>query len=166
MDTNESSTAEKLRRVVRLVEDGLIVTTMSAMILLAATQILLRNLLDSGISWGDPTLRVLVLWTALLGAMGASRDGNHIRIDVLSRFLSGRYQRLSRRVTDIFAGLVCALLAWHSGRFVIYEWEDGSLLFGSVPAWACEIILPVAFAVMAIRFFLGTLPASEEPEYK
>ena len=47
------------------------------MILLATTQILLRDLLETGLSWADPVLRLLVLWLALLGAMAATRDHNN-----------------------------------------------------------------------------------------
>ena len=43
-------------------EDALLVLLLSVMIGLASTQILLRNLLDSGFVWIDPLLRVLVLW--------------------------------------------------------------------------------------------------------
>ena len=151
-----------LRRIVLLVEDGLLAFTLGSMVLLAGTQILLRNVFDSGIAWGDPTLRVMVLWVALLGAMVATRNGNHIRIDILTHILSGKYHHIAHRLTDLFACIVCALLAWHGGRFVVFEWEDGSLLFGSVPAWICEIIIPVGFAVMALRFLLGATPAAEE----
>ena len=38
---------------------------LTAMIVLAATQIVLRNLFDSGIIWGDAALRVAVLWVGL-----------------------------------------------------------------------------------------------------
>jgi len=138
-------------------EDGLLVITLSLMILLASTQILLRNLWDSGISWGDPTLRVLVLWVTLLGAMAATREGHHIRIDVLSHYLSESLQGWSRRITDLFAALVSGLLAWHSGRFVVLEWQDGIVLFGQVPAWVCESIMPLGFGIMALRFLTGSL---------
>jgi len=162
MNKQNPALLSRLRRTVLLVEDGLLAFTLGSMVLLAATQILLRNFFDSGITWGDPTLRVMVLWVALLGAMVATRNGNHIRIDILTHILPGRYHHIAHRLTDLFAGIVCALLAWHGGRFVVFEWEDGGLLFGSVPAWICEIIIPVGFAVMALRFLLGATPATEE----
>jgi TRAP-type C4-dicarboxylate transport system permease small subunit len=145
-----------------LLEDGLLVMLLSAMILLAASQILLRNLWDAGLVWGDPSLRVLVLWLTMLGAMAATREHHHIHIDLLSRFLSPRWQRLIQGLTDLFAGLVCGLLAWYCGRFVWFEWQDGSMLFGALPAWFCELAMPLGFGVMSLRFLLqvtgGRLP--------
>lgn len=130
---------------------------LTGMILLATTQILLRNLWDTGLAWADPSLRIAVLWVALLGALAATRDNNHIRIDLLTRFLPHGAKRYSLMVTDLFSALVCGLLAWHGGRFVYFEWQDGSTLFSSVPAWACELIIPLGFGLMALRFLLAAL---------
>ena len=49
-------------------EDALLVALLGVLLLLASTQILLRNLFDAGLTWADPLLRVLVLWLGLLGA--------------------------------------------------------------------------------------------------
>ncbi|TNF86538.1 MAG: TRAP transporter small permease subunit, partial [Gammaproteobacteria bacterium] len=67
-------------------EDALLVILLTAMIVLACTQILLRNFFDSGIVWIDPLLRVMVLWIGLVGATVATRHNKHIRIDLLSRY--------------------------------------------------------------------------------
>ena len=76
--------AKRLHRA----EDALLVLLLSAMIALASTQILLRNLFDSGFVWIDPLLRVLVLWLGLIGATVATRNNRHIRIDLLSKLFS------------------------------------------------------------------------------
>jgi TRAP-type C4-dicarboxylate transport system permease small subunit len=143
-----------LRRLFRRLEDGLLVVLLSGMILLASAQILLRNLFDSGLVWGDPTLRVLVLWLTMLGAMAATREQHHIHIDLLGRFLSPRQRPWVQGLTDLFAALVCGLLAWHSGRFVWFEFQDGGILFAFIPAWLCELVMPLGFGVMSLRFLL------------
>ena len=67
-------------------EDGLLALLLSVMIVLAGTQILMRNLFDSGFVWIDPLLRVGVLWLGLIGATVATRNNKHIRIDLLSHY--------------------------------------------------------------------------------
>lgn len=124
----------------------------SAMILLAVGQIFLRNLFDYGLIWADPALRILVLWITLLGAIAASRERRHIRIDLLSRFLSDRLRAIVQSVTDLFTAGVCGLISWHAGRFVFFEWQDGNQLFGILPAWLGEIIIPIGFGVLTLRF--------------
>ena len=142
----------RLLRTAASVEDGILVLLLMAMIALAGTQILLRNLLETGLEWGDPLLRVTVLWLGLLGAMAATRDDNHISIDVVSRFLPPRAKTASRLVTDLFTATVCGLLAYHGARFVLFEKEAGSIAFGFVPTWVCELILPFGFGIIALRF--------------
>ena len=144
-------------RILHTVEDSLLVTILTAMILLAVSQIALRNLFDTSLSWGDPLLRIMVLWTALLGAMAATRMNNHIRIDLLSRFIPENLYRWVTRFTNLFAASICTIIAWHAYRFVMFEREDGIILFATVPAWVCELIIPIAFATMAIRFAIQTL---------
>lgn len=152
---------DRLGRLVHRLEDALLVILLGGLVGLSLTQIILRNLWLTSLSWGDPLLRLMVLWVGLLGAMAATRDANHIRIDLLTWFLPPGLQRSARRLTDAFAGGSCALLAWHSARFVRQEWESGSLLLPQIPSWLAEIILPLGFWVMAIRFFLQSLgPAS------
>jgi TRAP-type C4-dicarboxylate transport system permease small subunit len=158
-----SRVLQRLRTWARQLEDGLLVLLLTGMILLAGTQILLRNAWGTGLTWSDPLLRVGVLWIALLGAMAATRTAHHIRIDVLSRFLPPKITRYNRLVTDLFTAIVCLLVAWHAGRFVHDEYLDGSLLFAAVPAWACELILPVGFGVMGLRYLLGLLVRPEGP---
>jgi len=69
------------------VENGILVVLLLSMLAMAVFQIVLRNLFESGIVWGDILVRILVLWVGLAGAMVASRKGNHINIDILSRYL-------------------------------------------------------------------------------
>jgi len=122
------------------------------MLALAVVQILLRNFLDSGFLWAESFLRILVLWVAILGAMVATRQGNHISIDVVSRYLPYRMVLATTAATSLIAAIICAAMAWYAFEFVKFEYEDGAIAFGSVPSWLCETILPLGFAVMSLRF--------------
>ena len=167
MNAGGRSRLERIRHGVARLEDILLTLLLTGMILLAAAQILSRNLFSFGFVWGEPLLRVLVLWLALLGAMAATRDGNHIRIDVLSRFLPPGANLWVRRITDLFGALVCALVAWHAGRFVHADWQDGLNWISGVPSWTVELIIPIGFGVMALRFLLHALlgppPGGQRP---
>jgi TRAP-type C4-dicarboxylate transport system permease small subunit len=146
---------EKIRTISIRIEEVLMAPMLGSMILLAAGQILLRNLFEMGLFWADPTLRLMVLWLALLGAIAATHDDRHIRIDLFSRFLSQRGRQISHSINDLFSAAVCAVISWHAARLVYFEWQDGTELFGSLPAWLGEIIIPIGFAIMAIRFLFS-----------
>jgi TRAP-type C4-dicarboxylate transport system permease small subunit len=153
---------QQLRKFLLGLEVALLALMLSAMILLAAWQILLRNLFDSGLFWADPALRMMVLWLALLGAIAATQEDRHIRIDLFSRFLSARGKAWTNLITDLFSSLVCGLIAWHGGRLVYFEWQDGTQLFGGLPAWLGESIIPLGFGIMALRF-LSSAPLRLRP---
>jgi len=150
---------QRCKQIVARLEDGLLVLLLAMIIAAAAAQIVLRNLWQTGLVWGDPLTKVLVLWIALLGAMAATRDGNHINIDMLSRFLPPKAKTVSRLLTDLFTALVCAVLAYHAARMVLIDHEAATAAFDGVPTWVCELIIPAAFAVMALRF-LGAFSLS------
>jgi TRAP-type C4-dicarboxylate transport system permease small subunit len=135
-------------------EDALLALILGLLVLLAPLQILLRNVFDTGISWGDPLLRVLVLWIAMLGALAATRGRRQISIDALSHLAGKRVQSGVGIVTSLFASVVCGIVAHHSARFVASEIEYQSVAFEGVPAWTCEIVIPVAFGLMALRYLL------------
>lgn len=147
----------KLNQTTGFIEDLLLILILAGMILLAGSQILLRNYWDAGLAWGDPLLRVAVLWVGLLGAMAATRDNNHIKIDILYRFLPGKAKHISRVVTDLFTASVCAIIAYYATQLVIMEKQDGVMAFSNVPSWVCELIIPFGFGIMALRFYLNFL---------
>ena len=149
--------AKLIIRALRRVEDGILALLLAAMIALAAYQVIARNLFDTGLLWGDALVRVLVIWVAMIGAMVASRNDDHIRIDLLARFVPPHWQGLLKRFANAFTCAVMGVFAWHSTRFVRFEYEDGTLAFASVPAWVCEAVLPVGAAVIGLRYLMHTL---------
>lgn len=145
----------KLRRVLHLVENSLLVTALISMLLIAIMQILLRNFFDGGFLWAESFLRILVLWVAMLGALVATRENNHITIDALTRFLPGR--KIILLVSNLAAGVICGVVAWYAFEFVGYEYQDQTVAFGNVPTWLCQSILPVGFTGMSLRFLITSI---------
>lgn len=147
----------KAIRLLHLIEDALLVGIVIAMILLAFGQIIMRNLLDIGIIWVDPMLRVMVLWVGLLGALVATRLDKHITIDVLTRLLPPFWKLVSRIFTRLFTALVSGIIAWNAARFVLDEYEVGSIAFYGFPSWPLEIIIPIGFGLISLRYVIEAL---------
>ena len=59
------------------IEKFFVAGMLGVMILLAFLQIVLRNVFSSGISWGDPLVRYLVLWVGFIGASLATKESKH-----------------------------------------------------------------------------------------
>ena len=147
----------RLYRFLLRFEESLLVIILLCTIIFAVAQIFLRNFFHYGIPWGDSLVRILVLWLGLIGAMIASRNHRHIKIDIISRHLNPANQILMRRFTDIITSSVCFIVAWYAFAFVKIEFQDGMIAFENVPVWLTEAIIPFAFITMAARYLLSAL---------
>ena len=145
---------ELSQTIIYRVEDSILVGLLLLMIVMAVLQIFLRNFLGGGIVWSEVLVRVLVLWVGLIGAMVASRQGNHINIDIMNRYLSGRAKIVVKFVVELFTALICIVVAYYSLQFVQSEFAYGGESFAKVPIWLCESIIPFTFMVISLRYFL------------
>lgn len=130
----------------------------TAMVGLALLQIILRNIFKTGWPWVEPVLGMGLLWLTMLGALAACGGGRkHISVDALSHLLPGRARDVVERVSALFAGGVCIALAIAAWRFVDMqrEWSRDTLL--GFPQWRFLMVLPAAFALMALRYFSRTI---------
>ncbi len=129
------------------------------MVFLAALQIVLRKFFDYGILWGDIFLRQLVLWVSFIGASLATKENKHINMDLLGRSLKGHWKTAGEVVIHLFSAYIALLLALAGWHFVQSEIEFGSTVFNNVPSWYFEIIIPIGFGLMALRFLFNALLA-------
>ena len=144
----------RVDRVARNLETWLIVIVLGGLILLGASQIVLRNLFSVGFSWADGLARLSVLWLGLLGALAASRDGRHITMGALARVLPPKLQVAAGVSADVFGAVISAALAYASWQFVGDSREFGDTMLGDFPAWWFQAIMPAAFALIAWQFLV------------
>lgn len=147
----------KLFKIIQIVEDSLVVICLSSILLVAILQIILRNLFNSGLIWGDSMLSVLVLWLGLAGSIVASRQDKHINIDVLSQYIADEYKIYIKKSTSLFAAFICLVISYYSFEFVKMEFYLSEEAFANIPVWVTESIIPFAFFVMGVRYTLRTV---------
>lgn len=152
----------KLYRLLLKIEQLLLLTLLLAMIVIAVSQILLRNLGDGGLMWADGFTRTNVLWLAMLGAMSGSRQQSHIAIDVVAHRLPTRAKGIAITFNRLTTAAICFAAAWFSLSLVMQEYEYGELAFAAVPNWLCQSILPCAFAVIGLRYAMAIFLPSEQ----
>ncbi len=145
---------EQIDHLIDRVEQSLLVTFLSFMILTAFLQIVLRNFFFTGLDWGDSLLRNLVLWIGFIGATLATKEGKHINIDVVSRWVPSLGKNVVTLITHLFSFLICCLLTYAAFKFIKNEIQMGNRTFLNIPAWIPEMILPMTFILMAFRFGL------------
>jgi len=143
--------------MLRLLDRGerlILCLLLSAMILLACLQIILRTFFDSGLIWADPLLRYLVLWCGLIGAVSATGQGKHIALDITSNHLPKKLEPWINLVTSLFSTLAAGGLTWAAWRFLRGEIEFGGAGPLALPLWFWKGIFPVAFGLIALKYLL------------
>lgn len=99
----------------------------------------------------------LTLWLAFVGGLAATRERKHLTLSTSEMFPEGL-----RRGGQVLAGVVSAatagLLAYASVGVLAANREEGKLLPGGIPEWASESVMPVALALIALRFAWNASP--------
>jgi TRAP-type C4-dicarboxylate transport system permease small subunit len=144
----------RLIKIVTWTENALLIAMLGLMVTLAAAQIMMRNFFDTSIFGADQMLRLLVLWVAFLGAVAASREGKHIHVDAIARWLPERIKSGVVALTDFFTLIVCLVLSWQALRFIQSARTSAEMAFGSFPVWIAAIILPLGFTLIGLRYGL------------
>jgi TRAP-type C4-dicarboxylate transport system permease small subunit len=143
-----------VERFITRLETGLLVLFLSVMIVLAFAQVILRNFFDAGLLWGDTLVRHLVLWVGFAGAAIATSEERHISIDALGNFLPPRAKNVVRVLTNLFAIVVCCLLASAAYKFLLVEKEEGATVLLDIPSWVALAAIPPGYLLMAFHFTL------------
>lgn len=143
-----------LDRLMSKIEGFLLASVLLTMLFLSFLQVVLRNLFDSGINWGDVFARHLVLWVGFLGATLATREGRHIRIDALIKVLPKKALPIVYLFVNLFCIVVGYLLFRSALKFMLDEKMAATVLFQGFPTWYFILIMPVGFAIITFRYFL------------
>jgi C4-dicarboxylate transporter DctQ subunit len=146
-----------LERFGRLAENAALLVLLGALVLLAVGQIVLREIFETGFFRADELIKLLVLWLAMVGSIAATRDNRHIRIDALSHLLPDKAVIAIRLFVDVFAAIICGVVAWQAWRYLQLEIEFEDTVLINVPAWMAHVILPAAFALMSYRFAVSVV---------
>lgn len=145
----------RLLRGLHRLEDGLLAALLLLLLLLAVAQIAMRWVADTGWLEGETVQRTLVLWIALLGALGAARERRHLALDLLPRLLPPLGRRIVWALAQLIAAALCAVMAWYGWSLIELEREAPGILFVGVPTWAGMLVIPFGFAVLTLRFLIA-----------
>lgn len=148
------SVLRSLDRVLYKIEYGFLVAALGAMVLLAFTQVMLRNVFGTGLVWADTIIRHLVLWVGFIGAALATSEQRHISIDALTKFLSPRIKHIVSVFTGLFALVVCLFLAAAAWTYLEDERAHGGELVLSIPTWVAQVIIPAGYVLIAVHFLV------------
>jgi len=121
------------------------------MALLPIAEIVWRTIFKIGIPGSGTFVQHLTLWVGFLGAALAARDGRLLALATGTMLPEGAPRRIASVLSSAVAVTVSTLLARASWDMTMIERETGGILALGVPVWVGQLVLPVAFALIAVR---------------
>ena len=123
-----------------------------AMVALPTLAAIYRRFTGQSIAGAAVYTQHLTLWIGFLGALLATAQSKHLALSTLDMLPEGRARTFARSYGSALAALVNAALAYAATVMVIADRQRSDVLEGGVPEFVFELIMPVCFALMAVRF--------------
>ncbi len=143
-----------LERVHRF-EDAAAVAALLAMAAIPVVELALRNALGIGIPGAGGYVEYLTLWVAFIGVMIASREGRHLGLAAGEVALPAAWRAIAGAISTAASVAVAAGLLVSAFHYVVAETASAARIAGWLPVWIAETVLPAAFAVALVRFWVG-----------
>src|SRR5262245_60674173 len=146
------------------VEVGLLIATFLVLLLLGLIQIVLRKF-NIPLSWADEVMRNITLWVGLLGASLATWEGGHLNVDALTHFLGPRVKTFAGIFVGLAASFISGVVAYSGwitfARLIerLKTHDAGATLSSGIPVAVWQVMIPLAFSVIAIRFLIRSADA-------
>ncbi len=166
MNSVQNKTPASWLKIIFKIKHGLIffekiiaASSLLLLLVMAMIQIIARNFFEISFSEMDVISRHLILFIIFMGAALVSEQNRHIKIDILTPFLSIEQQEKLIRPLLLLCAFICAVFAWYSVGFWFDEWQYAP----ANERWSVylALILPVGFFIMALHLFLLTITGFE-----
>lgn len=135
------------------------IVALASMTLLTFVQVVLRYVFATGLVWSLEATTYLAAWLVLVGMSYGVRTEAHIAVDLLTSRLPPRAARVVAALALVLALAYCALMIYGSSALIA-----GLVRLGNdardipLPRWLLTGIMPVAFALLAVRLVQAALP--------
>jgi TRAP-type mannitol/chloroaromatic compound transport system permease small subunit len=128
--------------------------TSFALVLVMATNVLLRYMFSTGSVWAQELEWHLLVPISLLGMSYALRHGEHVRVDILFSKYAERTKILLEIATALISFAVCIIVIRLSIPYVMQSWNygEGSANPGGIPyRYILKAFIPFGFLLFALQ---------------
>lgn len=141
-------------RILKHLEDGLSAALLLFGLVIVVMEIASRATGSGSFLWSEEVSRYTLIWMTYLGVAAAVRANANIRVTVLIGMLPVRAQRALELAICLLCLVFALFVAWYGLAFV-----EGARMLGlmssdsdlPIPIWVFQAIVPVGFALIALR---------------
>lgn len=146
-------------------EEYLACGLMTVLFLMLTCQIVFRFGFSIGFSWLEELSRIVFVWIIMLGAVVGMRRHLHIRVELGLTLLPARWRAPAELAGEAILILFCLTLAWYGVVLLesVLRVEYRLSATGLSMFWA-YLIVPVSFALQAVRVVMRMVSGRREPD--
>lgn len=139
--------------------------TSFVLVLVMATNVLLRYLFSTGSVWAQELEWHLLVPISLLGMSYALRHGEHVRVDIFYARYPERTKiivELLTALTSLIVSLIIIKLSWTYVAQSIFQ-DEGSANPGGIPyRYALKALIPIGFTLFALQSVSDAMKAARQ----
>ncbi|MFA5371424.1 MAG: TRAP transporter small permease [Sideroxydans sp.] len=140
-------------KYLKRLDEWLIAILLAAMTLLTFSQVVMRYVFNSGFTWAVELTTILFAFMIFIGISYGVRVGAHIGVDALVKLFTPGIRRIVSSVAVILCLVYAGMVIYGSMEYVLKMKKVGIELEDmAIPMWMVRAILPVGFALLALRF--------------
>ena len=121
--------------------------------LLLFSNVVLRYVFDTGLTWVLETVQYLFAWVVLIGAAHGVKMGIHLGIDILINRLSIQLRKIIVLTAVCLCLIFVAIVDYQSMIYIvkIYQWGDLTEDL-QIPQWIPYLAIPIGLSLMFYHF--------------
>lgn len=128
---------------------------LAAMTLISFAQVIARYVFNYSFVWALELTDLVFAWFIFMGASYGVRVSVHIGIDALVKLMGPRLGRWVGSLAAALCVVYSCILALGGWQYVSRLFEFGVYLQDlPIQQWVPKIVLPIGFALLALRFFI------------
>ncbi|MDR2101956.1 MAG: TRAP transporter large permease subunit [Treponema sp.] len=137
--------------LLRTIEGGICYFSLVCLILLPAAESFLRVFFHSRVPSSPGLIVHLLLVLGLLSGMITTRGGDHLSVGLLQYVTGERIKKIFAAGAGLLSAFVVTIFAWCSVSFIKIYLSPPQII-GFIPDQVFALVLPIGYAVMALRF--------------
>lgn len=150
---------KKLGKTFNSFESGALIISLAVMVIVIFMQVVMRYVFNNSLSWSEEFARYLFVWFSWMGVSAGLKDGEHLRVELLTTALSKRGLIKPQEFVNLIVSLIwlaTTLIVFYYGVEVVLSQMALNVLTPAMrmPVWLGYLSIPACSAVVGIRLII------------
>lgn len=132
------------------IEEVTIITMFSVMVIVIFAQVIMRYVFNNSLYWSEELGKFLFVWISWLGISLGEREGEHIKITMLTSRLSFKKAHIFNIISSLIVLGICLITFYFSSSLVISQWTTKYAGIHISISWG-YLAVAVGTGLMSIR---------------